>query len=160
VIAYFAPGMRFFHQGQLEGCQLRLPVQLCRMPQEPEDLTLQAFYHRLLAALLVTSPLPDTWQLLTPAPAWDGNWTWEGFIGYTWQSTAGKYYLMVVNYSPHQSQCYFSLPIPELRQRFCQLRDWFSPTSYDRLGDDLLNRGLYLDLPEWGYQLFEITISP
>ena len=160
VIAYFAPGMRFVHQGQLEGCQLHLPVQLCRMPQEPVDSSLQGFYHRLLVALPVTGPLVDTWQLLKPAPAWDGNWTWEGFIGYAWKSTAGKHFLVVVNYSPHQSQCYFSLPIPELHEETCQLCDWFSSTVYSRPGNELLDRGLYLDLPGWGYHLFEIIIPP
>jgi hypothetical protein len=160
VIAYFAPGMRFFHQGQLEGCQLRLPVQLCRAPQEPPDLWLQNFYQRLLAALPVVQPQPDAWQLLTPMPAWEGNWTCDGYIGYSWQSASGKHWLALVNYSPHQSQCYFCLPIPELRGRPCQLRDWFSPVVYDCQGDELLDKGLYLDLPEWGYHLFEITISP
>ncbi len=31
LIAFFAPGLRFFQHGQLEGSQLRLPVQLCRV---------------------------------------------------------------------------------------------------------------------------------
>jgi hypothetical protein len=33
-----------------------------------------------------------------------------------------------------------------------------SPTTvYDRPGDELAGRGLYLDMPAWGYHLFEIT---
>lgn len=160
IIAYFAPGMRFFHQGQLEGCQLRLPVQLCRAPAEPVDLWLHNFYHRLLAGITAAQAQPGAWQIAKAAPTWDGNWTWEGFIGYTWQGTAGKHWLAVVNYSPHQSQCFLNLPLPELRGHACQLRDWFSTAIYDRQGDDLAGKGLYLDLPEWGYHLFEITISP
>jgi len=31
---------------------------------------------------------------------------------------------------------------------------------YERQGDELSNKGLYLDLPAWGCHLFEITISP
>ena len=32
-----------------------------------------------------------------------------------------------------------------------------SAASYDRAGNDILSRGLYLDLPPWGYHVFEIT---
>jgi hypothetical protein len=28
---------------------------------------------------------------------------------------------------------------------------------YDRDGDDLLSRGLFLDLPAWGYHVFELS---
>jgi hypothetical protein len=30
-------------------------------------------------------------------------------------------------------------------------------TVYERDGDDLARRGLYLDLPAWGYHVFEVT---
>ena len=158
--AYFAPGMRFFHQGQLEGRQLRQPIQLCRQPDEPVDAILQAFYHKLLQALQISGAQPGSWQLLTPASAWEGNWTWDGFIAYAWQDADAKHWLAVVNYSPHQSQCYLRLPLPALRSYACRLRDWFSVATYDRSGDELVDKGLFLDLPEWGYHLFEITISP
>jgi hypothetical protein len=32
-----------------------------------------------------------------------------------------------------------------------------SPAVYDRSGDDLTTRGLYLDLPAWGYHAFELS---
>ena len=160
VVAFFAPGLRFFHQGQLEGCQLRLPVQLCRAPQEPPDSQLHSFYQRLLAALPVVQAQPGAWRLLQTLPAWEGDWTWESFIGYTWQSIAGAHWLAVVNYSPHQSQSYVRLPISAARGRLCRLRDWFSSAVFERQGDEISDKGLYLDLPAWGYHLFEITISP
>jgi hypothetical protein len=31
------------------------------------------------------------------------------------------------------------------------------PASYDRDGDDLVSRGLYLDLPPWSYHVFEMN---
>jgi hypothetical protein len=31
------------------------------------------------------------------------------------------------------------------------------PATYDRDGGDLASRGLYLDLPPWGYHVFEGT---
>jgi hypothetical protein len=32
-----------------------------------------------------------------------------------------------------------------------------SPAVFDRSGDELLARGLYLDMPGWGYHVFEVT---
>jgi hypothetical protein len=30
------------------------------------------------------------------------------------------------------------------------------PSRYERDGNDLAARGLYLDMPEWGYHVFEM----
>ena len=43
-VTYFAPGLRFFHQGQLEGARVHVPVHLCRGPVEAPDRG----YRRLL----------------------------------------------------------------------------------------------------------------
>ena len=32
-----------------------------------------------------------------------------------------------------------------------------SPAVYDRRGDDLRARGLYLDVPAWGYHVFDVS---
>ena len=160
LLTFFAPGLRFFQQGQLEGYRLRLPVQLCRAPVETPDAWVQSFYRRLLAALQAAQPQPGSWQLLTPAHAWQGNGSWDDFIGYSWDGVDGKHWLAAINYAPHRSQAYLNFPFHAVGGRTVQLRDWFSPAVYDRSVDELLENGLFLDLPEWGYHLFEITISP
>jgi hypothetical protein len=33
-----------------------------------------------------------------------------------------------------------------------------SPVTPDRDGDDLISRGLYLDMPPWGYHVFKLTL--
>jgi hypothetical protein len=38
------------------------------------------------------------------------------------------------------------------------LKDFMSTACYERDGDDLLSRGLYLDVPAWGYHVFEVGI--
>jgi len=64
---------------------------------------------------------------------------------------------MAVNYAANQSQCYVRLPFPELGGHTVLLKDLMGSASYDREGSDLASRGLYLDLPPWGYHLFEVT---
>ena len=53
IVTFFAPGLRFFHQGQLEGAQVRVPVHLRRAPVEARNADIVAFYDRLLAALSI-----------------------------------------------------------------------------------------------------------
>jgi hypothetical protein len=40
VIAFFVPGMRYFHEGQIEGRRRRLSMHLGRRPGEPVDRAL------------------------------------------------------------------------------------------------------------------------
>jgi hypothetical protein len=66
--------------------------------------------------------------------------------------------LVAVNYSGHQSQCYVRLPFADLGGRTARLKDAMGPASYDRDGGDLGSRGLYLDLPAWGYHVFDASL--
>ena len=38
-----------------------------------------------------------------------------------------------------------------------RLTDLTGTARYDRAGNDLVSQGLYLDLPPWGYHVFEVT---
>ena len=157
VITFLSPGLRFFHQGQFEGRTKRISPHLVRAPIELADAALGQFYDALLAVLR-RSPLRDgRWRLLECAPAWDGNWTWDCFVAWLWEGQDGQRLLVAVNYAGNQSQCYARLPIPDLSGRSVQLKDVMGAASYDRDGNDLLARGLYLDEPPWSYHVFEVT---
>jgi hypothetical protein len=159
VISFFTPGMRFFHQGQLQGFEKRLPVHLGRDTGEAGNPHLMAFYSRLLAALKQPAARDGEWRQLEPLPAWEENWTWDCFVAFTWQAGAGAQLLGVVNYAPNSSQCYLRLPSSELPGRKVVLRDLFSQIIYERDGETLFKSGMYLDLPPWGYHVFEIELS-
>ena len=158
VITYLSPGLRFFHQGQAEGRRKRISPHLIRAPREPVEEGLQAFYRRLLNALEEPAVRDGRWRLLECAPAWDGNWTWDGFIAWSWEA-ADRRLVIIVNYAGHQGQCYVRLPFPDLAGRPVRLEDRLGPARYDRDGGDLLSRGLYLDVGPWTYHLFEV-ITP
>ena len=157
VITFLSPGLRFLHQGQLEGRRKRISPHLVRAPLEPPDDARQAFYARLLTALQQPVLRDGQWRLLDCVPAWDGNWTWDGFIAWAWDAPGGARRLVAVNYSSHQGQCYVRLPYSDLAGRSVRLQDLLGPTAYDREGSDLTSRGLYLDMPPWGYHVFEAT---
>jgi hypothetical protein len=157
VITYLSPGLRFFHQGQFEGRRKRISPHLVRAPVEPVDEPLGRFYDGLLAVLREPTVRDGQWRLLDCAPAWEGNWTWDGFMGWCWQGRGGQRLLIAVNYARNQGQCYVRLPFDELRGHSVRLQDRMSPAVYDRSGDDLLWRGLYLDLPPWSHHVFEVS---
>jgi hypothetical protein len=160
IVTYLSPGLRFFHQGQFEGCRKRISPHLVRAPDEPVDVHLQQFYARLTTLLQDDAFRNGTWLLADCTPAWDGNPTSDCYIAALWQSRQGERRLVVVNYAPHQSQCYLRLPLGDLGGQRAQLRDLTSTTAYDRNGDELMSRGLYLDMPAWGYHVFDVQHSP
>ena len=156
VLTYFSPGLRFFHQGQLQGWPMKISVHLCRGPEQPSDPGLQEFYPHLLDALHQGMFRNGNWQLLECKPAWANNWTWDCFIAFAWRGVDGQRAVAVVNYAPNQSQCYIPVLWPDIGEQMYQLKDLMGTESYDRTGDSLLSPGLYVDLPAWGYGVYEL----
>jgi hypothetical protein len=159
VITYFIPGLRFFHQGQFEGRKKRISPHLVRAPEESPDKEMEEFYGHLLAILRKPIVKSGEWQWLTCQPAWDGNGSWDSFVAHSWRGSGGERMLITVNYAPHPSQCYLNLPFPEIKTRSVRLKDSLSPACYTREGNELLERGLYLDLQPWSYHVFDLEIS-
>jgi hypothetical protein len=155
IVTYLSPGLRFFHDGQFEGRRTRISPHLVRAPIEPTDGTLQRFYERLLAALGDTTLRDGAWRLVECVPAWDGNWTADCYLAWIWTGQSGERRLVAVNYAGNQSQCYVRLPAPG--PGVVKFRDVMSELAFDREGRDLDARGLYLDMPPWGYHVFEVT---
>jgi glycosidase len=156
VVTYFVPGLRFFHEGQLEGRRSRVSIHLARRPDEPADASLRGFYARLLAALARPEAHDGAWRLLDCRPAWEGNSTSENFIAFAWEANDRRL-LATVNYGPDQGQCYVNAPFGDTTGRTFRLRDLLGEASYERDGGDLATRGLYLDMRGWGYHLFEVV---
>ena len=159
VITYFIPGLRFFQQGQLEGHKKRISPHLVRGPEEFIDKEMEAFYEQILAILRKPMVKDGEWQGLPCQPAWDGNGSWDAIIAHSWRGTEGERMLVAVNYAPHDSQCYLTLPFPEIKDRSVRLRDSLSSACYIREGNELLGRGLYLDLQPWSYHVFDVEFN-
>ena len=159
VITFLSPGLRFFHQGQFEGRRKRISPHLVRAPIEPRDEELQQFYDRLLSVLRLPVLREGHWQLLECSPAWDGNWTWDGFLAFVWQGPGRERLLVAVNYAGNQGQCYVRLPFADMVEHPVRFEDLMSPASYERAGNDVVSVGLYLDLPPWGCHVFEMKVA-
>jgi glycosidase len=159
LLTYLTPGLRFLHEGQLEGRRAHASIHLARRQAEPIDSAIHTFYDKVLECLKRPQVRSGRWRLYTCRPAWEGNATADEFIVFGWEPDSGPRLLAAVHFHPTRGQCYVELPAPELHGQRVLLRDLFSPAQYERAGDDLLSRGLYLDIPGWGYHLFELTAT-
>jgi hypothetical protein len=159
VLTYLSPGLRFVHQGQFEGRSKRISPHLVRAPLEPVADPLRRFYERLMTVLRLPAVREGDWHLLECAPAWHDNGTWDDFIAWSWQGRDGRRLLVAVNYAAHRSQCYVRLPFQDLGGRAFRLQDLMGDARYDRDGNDLASRGLYLDIAPWSYHVFEVTAA-
>jgi hypothetical protein len=156
VITFLSPGLRFFHQGQLQGRTKRISPHLGRAPDEPINQELAKYYDRLLGVLRRATVRQGQWQLLECVPAWEGNWTWDCFLAFAWDISGEDRLLVTVNYAGNQSQCYVRLPFTDLGKARWQLTDLMGDATYDRDGDDLRSRGLFLDVRPWQASVFSL----
>jgi glycosidase len=157
VITFLSPGLRFFHQGQFEGRKKRISPHLGRGPSEPVDQDLRSFYDRLLAVLRQPAVRDGQWQLLDCTSGWDGNWTHDCFLVFAWQGASDGRFVVAVNFAGNQSQCHVRLPFANLAGKQWKLEDQLAPATYTWNGDDLQNRGLFLDMAPWQACVFRVT---
>ncbi len=156
LITFLSPGLRFFHQGQLEGRLKRISPHLIRAPEEEINKDLKKFYDELLALLRQPVFRQGTWQLLECTQAWQGNYSSESFIAYAWTGLKNERLLVVVNYASNQSQCYLQMPFENIANSKWNLKDQLSDASYDREGKELASCGLYLDMQAWQFHVFAL----
>jgi hypothetical protein len=156
VVANLVPGLRFFHEGQLEGRLVRACLHLGRRAVEPVDVKLQAFYAALLGILKRPEVRDGTWRLLNCRPTGSGNYIASKVLAFVWEQGSQRL-LVAVNYGPLAGWCNVELPLDELRGKTWRLCDLLGPGSYDRQGDDLVQNGLHLELPAWANYAFEFN---
>ena len=155
VLTFLCPGLRFFHDGEFEGRTKKVPVHVRRRPEEPVDRSLAEFYRDLLRCVHQDVARDGEWQLLNGTAAWEGNWTSDCFIGFAWRK-GSEMLVAAVNYAPNQSQCYMQLPWLNTKQGTLRLVDQMGPSVFEREAGDLQSKGLYLDMPAWGYHVFAV----
>jgi glycosidase len=155
-LALTLPGARLVYEGQMEGWMVKLPVQLGRRRPEAPDQALMSFYRGLLAILHTSAVFHDgDWRWLEPRESRDGDSGHNNVIAYRWQ--LGKEYRVVaVNMAATPAQCHIPLDVPSLENRVWHFTDDLNGVEHVRTGKDLLFRGLYLDLPAYGFRLFKI----
>ncbi len=110
VVIATIPGIRFFYDGQFEGKQVQIPVQLMREPIEDVDQEVEQFYHKLLE--IINAPVfhSQNWKFVETVRSWQDNESFRNLLAWCWAS-GNKLKIVVINYSTYQSQGRIKLPV-------------------------------------------------
>jgi hypothetical protein len=150
------PGMALFHEGQLTGSKIKLPVQLGRRPVQEQSQPVSSFYNKLIP--IVSHPVfrHGEWKLLHAKPGWHENYTWTNFLIFWWHEKDNGARLVVVNYAPHGGQCYVELVLDGIECSTVEFRDLIGSASYVRERAALTAKGMYFDVPGYALHIFEV----
>jgi glycosidase len=149
-----APGMRFYHQGQLESRKIHLPIQLSHAADEPVDQNLYNFYRAILQITREDLFHSGAWRQINPESAGDDSAA--ALIVYDWQSANG-WKLVVVNFSDAPAQARIHLGDRIAAGRPYALADILNNKRYIRDSDEIRNLGLYVRLDPFEANIFDIT---
>jgi hypothetical protein len=160
VVASTQQGARLFHDGQLDGHRVRIPVFLGRGPDEPPDDGLRAFYDRLLDAIEASGLRDGAWRLCD-CSGWPDNDSHRRLVAWCW-STPGARHVVVVNLADAPAQGCVRLPWDDVAGHDWHLSDRLAGQRFERAGTMLASQGLYVALDGWGahFLAFERAAAP
>jgi len=145
VILATIPGARLFHQGQLEGQTLRLPVFLHRRGVEVPDIKLFDFYRGLLRLTQTTTLKIGEWGFLGSGESPCLAWVWK---------TQSEWVVVVVNYSPSPAWRVVTTPL-EYRLSVDGISSAGSTVEVHSDGI----RTVQFNVPGWGYAIAHLRLA-
>jgi Alpha amylase, catalytic domain len=148
------PGMRFYHQGELEGRRIRLPITLRVAADEPPDPISTNFFQKILQITRQDIFHEGKWSLLDVAP--EGDAPPDGLIVYEWRS-AKAWKIIAVNVAGFTSQGRVYLGDRVSPAQNYILNDELNDVRYDRTGDELHNIGLFIRRDSFQAHVFDVT---
>ncbi len=140
-VALTAPGMRFYYDGQLDGAQIKSPVQLGRWPNEEPNGEIRDLYERILRVTNTALFHDGTWELLGVYGA--GDTTYDDLVGFSWRK-GSEHAVVVANVSTHDAQGLVQLGAMPHSPAF-SFNDQLSDQRYRWVREDLTD-GLYVRL--------------
>jgi glycosidase len=162
-VSFFAPGLKLFHEGQLEGRRVKVPVQLGRRKQESEDIETSLFYEKLLGAL--QDPMFQE-GVFSPSEVRSAGWgdsSNDSLIAMSWFPPAGKSgrhcqgFLIVANMNAWRAYGRVSLGGSRINANKNYIfHDRLDGKRYERPGSELVSPGIYIALEAHQQHIFEI----
>ncbi len=152
LLTFLVPGMRFFHEGELEGRRRKASLHVRRRPPEAPDPEVEAIYRRVLELLRRPEVRCGNWRLLEAAPVWPENRSFNQLVAFCWEG-AGRRLLAAVNYAAEPGKGYVASPWTDVGGK--PWRELLTGMVYQP-DSELQTRGLLVDLPAWGAVVFEV----
>ncbi len=155
LITLTLPGAALIHGGQMQGNEIKVPVQLGRKPLEEEKKSLHEYYLTILNLSSMEALLQGQWESCEVNPIDSYNHSNTNLISYTWFTNKSRI-LLVINYSSIKSQGHVKIPDMNFGEKAWTFKDLFHHAEYKYQGKDLQKYGLYIDLSPWNFHFFEV----
>jgi hypothetical protein len=141
----FIPGARLLYAGQLDGWQVKAPVQLGRILEEATDLVIAPFYRALLDELRQPIYHDGFFTLIESKQ--------EQVLVYCW-TLDQDWRLVIINYADSPTPASIDLPEALFQATLLPVEEVFS-TDRTVLGEDGQSALVFsLDLPAFGIQIW------
>ena len=151
------PGMRFYHQGELEGRRIHLPITLRIAADEPYDPASTNFFRKILQITRQDVFHEGKWNLLDVVP--EGDAPTDALLVYEWRSP-NAWKIIAVNLAAYTSQGRVPLAGRVSPSQNYIFNDELNNVRYDRSGEELHNIGLFVRRDPFQAHLFDITPAP
>ncbi len=157
---YCAPGLKLFHEGQIEGRKVKLPVQLGRRPAEEADPEVERGYLGLLSVLREPLFRSGAFSLLEVRPAGPEDSSNEAIVALAWSPPEGGAGGHLVAANLGSRPAYGRIPFPRAYgEGGWTLRDHWDGSRYEREGGEMVSPGLFVALAPDQVHLFQMAPS-
>jgi hypothetical protein len=150
------PGMRFYHQGELEGRTTRLPITLRLAVEEPIDPFAASFFRKILEITKQDVFHEGKWNLLEVAA--EGDSSSDNLLVYEWRSEK-TCKVIAVNLGRTTSQGRVRWPENLFPAAHYTFYDELSNVTYAREGEELRTNGLFVRRDPFQAHLFDVTAA-
>ncbi len=151
------PGIRFYHQGELEGRKICQPITLRTSADEPPDPISTNFFQKILQITRQDVFHEGKWNLLDVAP--EGDAPPDALVVYEWRSPKA-WKIIAVNLAAYTSQGRVPLAGRVSPSQNYIFNDELNNVRYDRTGQELHEIGLFVRRDPFQAHLFDITPAP
>lgn len=146
------PGARLFHEGQLDGRKIRVPVHLVRRPHEPQRPGIQRFYASLLETLQHIDLGKGEWAVCWPTTYM--RLPSRELIGWRWK-IGDEHIVVVINYSDKAARGRLRLPKEMRKLNGAELLG----SKTNPVHVQKLLRGKAIRLQPWQYSVIKLEAA-
>ncbi len=148
------PGMRLYHQGELDGLKIHLPITLRMAADEPPDPQTAALFAKILRLTAENAFHSGVWNLLVVTP--EGDAPPDGLIAYEWRSE-NSWKVIAVNLTNQTSQGRVHFEGCSLAAKEYTFYDQLNDVRYIRAGDEMRCVGLFVRREPLEAHIFDVS---
>ncbi len=155
VIIMTLPGACLIYEGQMDGNEIKLPIQLGKNPMETPNLKISVFYDKLLNIISFIEKDKAKWSICEVTQIEHEDSSFNNIISYVWE-TNQKTFLIIVNYSINPAKAHIKIKDKKYGSSQWSFKDLIIDEEFQYLGKDLDEYGLFIQLNPWKSHIFQV----